>query len=103
VAAKAKDWARANPDRAKTNAYANCARRYANKRSRTPPWLSADQRAEILAIYRECRERRRLGEDLHVDHVIPLVGRDVSGLHVPWNLQIVPASYNVRKSNRLVA
>lgn len=52
-------------------------------------------RKEILAIYREAK---RLG--LSVDHIMPLKGANFSGLHVPWNLQLMPLSENVRKGNR---
>lgn len=46
----------------------------------------------------ECR-KEITGFDWHVDHVIPLKGELVSGLHVPNNIQVIPAVMNVRKHN----
>lgn len=72
------------------------ARRRASKLHATPPWVD---KKELQKIYAEAFRRRWAGEDVHVDHIIPLKGEGVCGLHVPWNLQIIPANENLRKHN----
>lgn len=68
----------------------------AARRAYEQPWLTPEQKAEIAAIYAEAARR---GES--VDHIYPLRAKSSCGLHVPWNLQIIPLLDNVRKSNRI--
>ena len=71
-------------------------RRAALKRA-TPDW--SDRRA-IRAVYDQCRLiSRESGVNHHVDHIVPLQGEFVSGLHVPANLRIIPMADNIRKRN----
>lgn len=71
-------------------------------RDATPPWLSAEDKAKIKELYKQALEVSKLtGEQYEVDHIIPLQGETVSGLHVPWNLQLLHYSDNRSKSNSL--
>jgi 5-methylcytosine-specific restriction endonuclease McrA len=77
---------------------ARSAKRRAAKMQRAVPWADP---AAIAAIYREAAEiTRRTGIPHEVDHVIPLLGRRVSGLHIETNLQILTKRENARKSNK---
>lgn len=78
------------------------AKRKADKLKATPRWLSASQRTAITDVYAFARLLTDLtGDHYHVDHIVPLRGRAVCGLHVPWNLRAVPAEENMRKYNSL--
>ena len=74
--------------------------RYASKVQATPPWLTDDQKWMMEEIY-ELRDIRSeaTGVNHHVDHIVPLLGDTARGLHVPWNLRVITADQNRRKSN----
>ena len=87
----------ANPD--KINALT--AKRRASKLQATPTWLTPEQHKQILEFYTEAKRlEQETGIKHHVDHIVPLQGLNVCGLHVPWNLQVITAEENVRKSNK---
>lgn len=56
----------------------------------TPKWINIE---DLIKIY------INKPDGYHVDHIIPLYGENVSGLHVPWNLQYLKAEDNLKKSN----
>jgi hypothetical protein len=82
---------------------AHWGKRRADKRNRTPKWLSKDDLWILENAYELAQIRGNMfGIDWHVDHIIPLRGTSVSGLHVPNNIQVVPANWNLRKSNVVI-
>ena len=89
--------ARKNPARMKANKI-----KYENKLSlATPVWLTPEDWAAMNAVYHKARAMTRESGIRHeVDHILPINGKTVSGLHVPLNLQILTQSANVSKSNR---
>ncbi len=67
----------------------------------TPTWLDEDDFWWINEVYELAALRTQAtGIDWHVDHIVPLQGRKVCGLHVPWNLQVITASENSKKGNK---
>lgn len=72
------------------------------KKKATPKWLSQVQLEEIKEYYNLAQDLAWLNEDckaFHVDHIVPIQGKIVCGLHVPWNLQLLPSDTNFKKSN----
>ena len=73
----------------------------AAKLQRTPEWLTVDHLWMIEEVYELAQIRTEAtGVSHHVDHIIPLKGKLVSGLHVADNLQVLTAAENLSKNNR---
>lgn len=90
-------WKQENPEQRQLD---NNVRRR-RLRDATPPWLTAEQKLEIKAVYAEAmRKTKETGIKYTVDHIIPINGEDVCGLHVPWNLIPMPHVENAKKGNR---
>lgn len=113
VAAKTVRWRKKHPERyaqltkatrikGKARVLANKAKYRASKISRTPAWLTPVDKFEINCIYTYCTALRNCGLAYEVDHIIPLQGKSVSGLHTPENLQVLPAPVNRLKNNAYV-
>lgn len=88
-------------EKGKLTSLANDAKRRTAKMRRTPAWLTEEdywmiEQAYELAILRS----KMFGFKWHVDHVIPLQGKNVSGFHVPTNLQVIPWIENISKANK---
>lgn len=105
-------WKRNNPERAaevakktrlknKARILANKAKYRAAKRNKTPAWVNKDHLLMIKEAYELAILRTKLfGFAWHVDHIIPLNGKTVSGLHVIENLRVIPGAENLLKNNK---
>lgn len=89
----ARKWAENNPGKRRLNV---SSRRKALKRA-TPGWVDMD---EVNSIYLKSEEMNLDSIKYHVDHIIPLISDLVSGLNVPWNLQIIEKKLNLIKANK---
>jgi hypothetical protein len=115
VAELGKKWISENKEKAKLNRHLwkknnkdlnrmYSLNRLANKKQRTPSWYG-----EFDAfVMKEAHHLAKLREEItgfkwDVDHIIPLCGKQVSGLHVHNNIQVIPKSMNVQKHNKYEA
>jgi hypothetical protein len=88
------DYKKQNP--AKVNALSK--KRKTGKKQRTPTWLTEIHFERMETQYKLANILTKLtGQLHHVDHIIPLHGKNVSGLHTPTNLQVIPAKQNLQK------
>lgn len=97
-------WQEANPSYAseyyrgnRERSANNTAKRRAAKLQRTPDWADHEL---ITLFYAEAQALTDMtGVEHHVDHIVPLQGETVSGLHVATNLQVITAAANLQKGN----
>jgi hypothetical protein len=81
---------------------ARLMKRRAIKLNATPIWFSCFDEFVVSEASRLAVERERMtGIKWHVDHIVPLQGKTVCGLHIGINLAVIPASANLQKGNRL--
>jgi hypothetical protein len=111
--ALAKAWNKKHPEktlaagrrsyaRDPSKAAARYAKRRAAKQKATPVWLSKDDVFLMQEIYSLARLRTKISKTAwEVDHIVPLSNPKVCGLHVPWNLQVIPLIENRKKRNIL--
>lgn len=107
-----REWLQRNPGRKKSNdrawrernparSAARSAKRRAAKLNATPPWLTQEHLDQIETMYSFAKKLGALtGQSFEVDHIVPLQGENVCGLHVPWNLQLLDQKLNRSKSNK---
>ncbi len=93
--AKGREWQKAHP--AKNRHYA--MKYFTTKLNATPRWLTKEQCDQIEAIYEAAvMLSETSGERYDVDHIVPLQGKTVCGLHVPWNLRVITALANQQRA-----
>ena len=87
-------------NKGKINALVTARKKIVKQRS--PVWVEIDDKWLIKEAYDLASLRTKMfGFAWHVDHVLPLQGKTVSGLHVPTNLQVIPGVLNIKKKNKV--
>lgn len=62
-----------------------------------PEWCASHP--GFRTVSQEWGRRLAAGQDVQIDHIVPICSNIVCGLHVPWNLQVISTGENLRKSN----
>jgi len=94
-----KEYRKKYPEKIK----ASHARHRACKINRVPKWITPKDIRVMKKLYAKATSKTiTTGVEYHVDHIIPLRGKLVSGLHVPSNLQVIPAKENLMKNNTYI-
>lgn len=77
--------------------YKRSIRYYKKLYAAWPDWCA--EHPDFKKIYDEAKQRRKAGENVQVDHIVPICSEMVCGLHVPWNMQILSTRANLSKGN----
>lgn len=104
-----REWRKANPEKVKADAAKNRKKNFQKilvrnrereilERRALPPWANRDEIMQIYLTAKKLTEESSI--KYHVDHIVPLRGKNICGLHVENNLQILPARENLKKYNR---
>lgn len=102
--ARSKKWQQENPEKRRAMKRPANANRRAAQMNRTPSWLTDADYMRIKVKHAKARwMTAHTGIPHAVDHIYPLQGKTVSGLHVPSNMRVIPMRENSRKHNKFVA
>lgn len=107
-------WKQNNPEKVRQNkreyhkknphvSRAKRALRRATLKNRTPLWFGEFDKFVMVEAAHLCELRKiSTGIDWQVDHMFPLQGKEVSGLHCGINIQVIPSFLNTSKSNKMI-